>query len=556
MDSLYETYLVRDQRMKIPEKLDLPVQKGSSDNTFQTVVANSTSSTQINFSFVPPSESVFIPRKVLLKATIQCVVNIVTPAGAGTPNGVNVFAIGQNVCLQSFPLHRLATSIQANINDAHLNNTSKDTLTAFLQMMDEKDMQEYQTGCPIMCDRYARYSDAVATNFNNPFLGYNQAYDKYNVPRGAYSIRVTNVSRNAGADNSLLKVADNDSWVITCEIDTVEPVLIPPFMSGKVGEEASALLGVNKIDITYLLDASGRRLFSSALSGTSATTFTTLVTNITNCELQMNYLSGDETALYPIRSVHPYYHFNPHTYTPGVAINNGANSQLTFNNLQLGEIPDLIALGVRKSYNNMSARDPEYTLPLSNISVTFNNRTTLLSNTSVDQLYLMSKRNGLKNVDYHQFRGFTQIFNAGYVAGANGASNTLYTAGSYILLNPSKDLSFSNAFISNCSTGQFNFSFNCTATNNSGFNIASVEMVVVLIYKRLLTTSAGKSSVKEPAFTMQTVQQTIDSRKEAVEPANEQSMLLGGMKRGRIVAKGVSGGARSGGMNKLDALVI
>jgi hypothetical protein len=539
--------------MKPESQLSLPIKKGAIDNSFQSIAANSQSTSNIDWQYTPPSESVFIARKPLVESTLRIVVTITTPA-LSVPNGTNVWDICRNTCLQSYPLHRLATEVSCGINNSKVDLNLQDVIVALLQMQDEEDMREYQTGCAIMSDRYANYADCVSTNWNNPFDGYNRGYNKRILPRGVQRINVVAVSRNAGADNSLVKLADGDTWDITCDVTTV---LLPPFQSGKFGEDCSSFLGISKFSLRYTLDQTARRMFSSALYG--STTVVCRLTNVSNSNLYMNYLNGDAYSLYPERVLHEYYEFDPQIHTVTQALNarvllGGVN----YTNLQLGEIPDKIILYARKRFADQTAKDSDVTFPIRSLSVTFNARTALLSSMTPDQLYLMSKRNGLKNVDFYQFYGEAQVYDAGYIAGANNANNRLYLSGGCVVIDPSRDLGLTNPYITSNSTGQFNFNFFCSVFNPTSENLASFELVAIMCYKRILTTSTGRSTVEEPAFNMKLVQETLDSNREALLPPNDQESLMGG-KRQTVIAKGISGGAsRSGGKSgrKLDSLLI
>jgi hypothetical protein len=556
-DTLYDTYLSRDDRMKVKNRVDLPVTKGSSDYTTQSIAANNESVSEIDFTFSPPSESVFISRKALIRYRLYFQTTI---ESAGVPVNTNVFSLGINTCLQSYPLHRLATHTQVVINNSQVDMNVPDVLTALLQMQNEEDMREYQTLCPIQSDRYAKYEDAII-DINNPFAGYNHAYDKKNIPRGAQRINVTAVARSVGGvviDNSLLKVNGvNDSWVINWNVQCVEPCLVAPFTCGKFGETSDSFLGVNRLNIKYNLSSNARRILSSAIPGNG--NYQTLLTNVTDSALLVQYMTADATLLLPERIIHRFYQSYNFSNSNYQALDAGATRNFTFSSLQWGEVPNLVAVFARKQLQTCTARDPDALCPLSNLSVSFNNRTSLLSGMSVDELYLMSKRNGLQNVDFYQFLGLASKPNDAFDAGANGVLNDLYLAGSIILLNPARDLSISNPFVSNSSTGQFNFSWSANVTNNTD-NQINVELVCVPFYERLLETVSGYSRVIQPAYNQQLVAQTIEKRVEGPDLPND--MLLGG-KMDKIVAKGISGGvsrsggaSRSGGKSKLDSLLM
>lgn len=561
MDSLYTTYLSRDPQLKVKNKVELPIVKGSPDYTQQSVFANSQSTSEIDFSFTPPSEGVFVSRKALIKYKFEFSTTIV--ADANIPNATNVFSPGSSVCIQSYPLHRVSTHCQTIINNAQVDMNVPETLTAFLQMADEEDMREYQTLVPIMSDRYARYSDVVSANSNNPFLGYEQAYDKRILPRGCHNITITSVTRTPGAgggnDDSLVKTNNADQWVIIWEITCVEPILVAPFCAGRFGEEADAFLGVNRLNIKYNISSNARRVLSSNLTGG---TVTTTLTGVKDSTLFVQYKTSCATGLIPERIVHPFYQTYTYTNSNYSTLASGASATFQFSNLQLGEVPKLVALYARKRLDTCSARDPDSVLPGSDLSVSFNTRTSLLNQFSVSELFLISKRNGLNNVDFYQFLGLASKYNAGYVAGANGTDNNLDLSGGLFLLDPAKDLSISNPFITDGSTGQFNLSWSATFKNNTA-SVMNVELVTVLFNTRLLETASGYSRIIQPTINQQMVTSAIEAKVEGSDLPN--NMMMGG-RMDKVVAKGISGGefggsrsggSRSGGIkSKLDSLLM
>lgn len=59
--SAFETSVVRDSRIQdISSKGHVHINKGAAENNYQTVTANSVSTSNVNFSVVVPSESIIV----------------------------------------------------------------------------------------------------------------------------------------------------------------------------------------------------------------------------------------------------------------------------------------------------------------------------------------------------------------------------------------------------------------------------------------------------------------------------------------------------------------
>ena len=584
MDKVYDTYLSRDPRMEVKSRVKFPVQKGASDYTTQEIVCNSASTSSVNFSWTPPSESTFVCRKALIKSTLTftCALAGQTTAG-GVPNGSNVFSIAGAstqgasltaainavanplpapgyaaynavvtaannvgaVCMQSFPFHRCATNVQTTLNNSQIDIDMPSYLPSMLQLVDQEDLREYSSQCPVLMDRYLNYPDSNKYGVaNSPFAGYDVSSFKSQIlGRGSFPINITVVDHQPAADDSLIKDADGDTWLITFTVDTVEPILLPPWCIGKYGDDsADAFLGVNRINLKYSMSADARRAVSSALPNGTVTTTLTGVSQGTSLIVQ--YMNSDATQLIPERCIYNFLQvYNYSTQVGALAANTAVNA--SFNNLQLGEVPSLMVLYARETVATSSARSSDFFLPITNLSISFNNRVSLLSQFSPSELYALSKRNGLKNVDFFQFLGSAQRYNAAQDS-INAALNTLYLAGSIIIIDPARDLSISNPYISDASTGQFNLSWKADVKNNKATAV-TFELVTLLFNSRMLLCSSGNSEIIQPALNQEQVIKTIDSGVVGVDIPNYE--LIGGksQRMSHIVEKGL-GGSRSGGM--------
>ena len=627
MDKVYDTYLARDPKMRVKSKVEFPVVKGASDYTTQTIVCNSASASSVDFSWTPPSENTFINRVAYVRSTMtfQAVISGQTTA-TGVPNLTNMFSIAGAstqgasqtytvpaipagapdaipaytaavnvannigaVCMQSFPFHRCATNLKTVINNSNIDLSVPEYLPAMLQLVDQEDLREYSSQCPVLMDRYLNFTDA--NNYgvaNSPFAGYDVSSFKSQIlGRGSYPINIIGVSNSAGggAASSLLKQADGDTITVTFQITTVEPILLPPWCTSKYGNDlADAFLGVNRINVKYSMSANANRVLSSALpSGTCVVTLTDATVGpnryqavSSDTALIVQYLNSDATLLVPERCIYNFWQvYNYSTQLSSLAAGTSINGQFT--NLQLGEVPSLIVLYCRKQIAAQTAFDPDFFLPITNLSVSFNNRVSLLSQFTPSDLYAMSKRNGLKNVDFFQFLGYAQKYNVAQTS-LNAALNTLFLAGSIIVIDPARDLSISSPFITDASTGQFNLSWSANVQNNKSSDFIP-ELVTLLFNSRMLLCSSGSSEIIQPALNQAQVEQTIQGGDKGDEIPHYE--LIGGKSRhtgmthhprhpmhrklmSQIVEHGV-GGSRSGGMHhpgmkhhrsKLDALLM
>ena len=136
-DSIYSLHVDRDPRLQVQPKVDLPISKGSSGYNTVTIQANEKSTSLLDFQFTPPSEGVYLPRMADIEysMTFQIVLTKGNDADGGVQSSVpNVFAPGLNVCLQSYPLHRLSTHSQITVNNAQVDCNVPNILQGLLQI--------------------------------------------------------------------------------------------------------------------------------------------------------------------------------------------------------------------------------------------------------------------------------------------------------------------------------------------------------------------------------------------------------------------------------------
>ena len=144
---------------------------------------------------------------------------------------------------------------------------------------------------------------------------------------------------------------------------------------------------------------------------------------------------------------------------------NTTGTQLQSQTITLPMIPDLLVIFVKpQSYSYSGNFDPtqcDFTLPITNISLSFDNYSGLLSNHSVYELYKMSVNNGLE-MDWNEWSGQTW--------GQSGASssNKLALVGGPLVLRPGRDFALSTGQAPNL-LGNFTLQFNLTVSNYSPY---------------------------------------------------------------------------------------
>jgi hypothetical protein len=581
----FRTVLIEDSRIAdITSSEVFGVQSSAAQSTYQQFQAVSTSNSSIVFNVQVPSENIVIDRHLLIASQLSFQLNLTNVAV-----GEQCFQYGLTDSLQAFPLNSLFTTTQATINNVSVSTNLQDVLPMLMRMSDRRILQKYNSMTPSLPDaHWGEYTNAPATNAN-PLASYNNSsYDEAFEPRGAFGLDFIQIDRyatgisNGFTDNSPISTGTNNVWVISIRVSLTEPFLaLSPFINCEP-ECCAGLVGVNNMSMVLNIDASCKRLFSSALY-TGLGVNNTLVGNIqnivlgfpvapnggdaqsvgfANTRLLFNFLSlqPEQYAKISTKNVVPYLDYPRYltTFSSGLTIAPLATSTLTSQSIQLNQIPDLILISARVPMNSQNQFNTSSFLTINNISVNFNNASGLLASATQQDLYNISSANG-SSQSFYEFRGFADINN-----NVSGGTNKLSTTGSLLVLNPVFNFSLPS-YLSASSLGQYQFQFNLQVTNQFSYNIVQPEICIITMNSGIFATQQGTSQIFTGILTKEQVLRTKEQNPVAQLDSGEYKRMVGGKLQNRgmgnlaKMVKGMKekmenrGGNVSGGANEMSA---
>jgi hypothetical protein len=569
----FRAVLVRDSVIgDITSDIDFAVKSGASQTTYQRFPATSASNSSLIFSVQVPSENVVIGRDVLITTGLSFTIN-----ATGVPAASKVFQYGLTDAFQAFPLASLMTTAQAQINNTSVSVNLQDVLPSLLRLNNSRELYRFNSMTPSLPDQaYAEYATGVGDN-NNPLAGYgNASYDIDQVPRGAFpaNILVKHYVAGVYTDASIISTGVTDTWQIEVSTIVTEPIFLSPFIFGDPEFNQQGLLGINNMTFTFNIDATCKRLWSSAnnyitsislgINGGNGFTATSAVGVIqqqpSSPALLFKFLSTQPSDLIESKNVVPYMDFPRYltssaNASPLVAY---SSSTLTSSNLQINQIPDLFIINIRKPMSAQTSYNASAFFVINNISINLNNQSGLLSSASAYDLWRMSVKNG-STQSWAEFSGVASKANA-----TTGGSTNAFTTGSLLIINPAYDLSLPD-YISCGSLGNYNFQFQVGVTNQFSATITP-EVVVTCVNSGILTTQQGVSAIytgiltKEMVLDAKSKQQATAMRSAEVKRMVGGAMLnmpltgslakrMMGRRMGGVSSGGVtSGGVPSGGM--------
>jgi hypothetical protein len=463
---------------------------------------------------------------------------------------------------------------------------TQDVLPSLLRMTDSRELYRYNSMTPSLPDQaYGAYSAGVGA-FNNPLAGYsNASYDIDQIPRGAYpvTVQLRRFALGVYVDTSPISVAVTDTWEIVVSTIVTEPLILSPFIFGEPEFNKQGFLGINNMSLTLNIDATCKRLFSTAKPYITNIQLGRLSKPIiTDPDINPNgftvagaigiqqlasapallfkFLSTQPSDLIQTKSVVPYMDYPRYLTSSSNTsqILSLGSGQITSSNLQINQIPDLFIINVRVPMSAQRWYNTSSFLTITNISINLNNQSGLLSSASQYDLWRMSIRNG-STQSWPEFSGQASNTNS-----TTGGVNLIATTGSLLVINPAYDLSLPD-YISSGSLGNYNFQFQCGVINQFGFTITP-EVIVICVNSGIFVTQSGVSSVYTGILTKEMVLASKSGDQASAMTSSEVARMVGGqmMNRALTAVRGMrrihnamSGqGARSGGMNPSGGMVM
>ena len=469
-------YSVYDPRI-VQTKPEYAVEKGALSLTNVSFQAQTADSSSVQFNVQVPSENVFVDRAIEMTGTLVGVVTLTTGA-VGLPVGAS---LGGLIAPSAFPIHQATTQMSATINDATVTVNTQDVLPQVLRLADMRDARRQRT-CPTMLDRYAQYPDSRVVK-NSPLLAWDETKHSDGVPNGGFNgfyfatdasgaTPVPLVGASSGGSSAYVGYWNGVPYTVDVvppattltfyvAVTSTEKLLLPPFIFADQDELSTGLFGVQNFQVQMnLAPSSSSRSFRVSLDTTFVAPATGLVTAGSFASstfawsstasngfwagrptLAVQFLTPALDIPLPPKSIVPYMEFPRYIATPNTSVPQTTNSYTTTalqsQTITLPNIPDLLLIYVKpSSYGGASQGD--WSLPITQISLNFDNFSGLLSTITQDQLYQMSVRNGV-DMDWSEWSGSGSVpfvCDSGITAPSGGKVGLV---GGPLVLRPGRD---------------------------------------------------------------------------------------------------------------------
>jgi hypothetical protein len=397
------------------------------------------------------------------------------------------------------------------------------------------------------------------------------------IPNGAFPIildatNTANSARTAG-----------QSQTINVTVNVCEPFLLAPCSFDRLKDsDGSCPYYVRSLNITCPVNVNANRFFRffegytyPAVAGAPVSSISITSVTLSGCSLcNLHYTTLQPPLLegfsLPALSVH-------HTMdivTNNVLANaNFLNTQLAsvtanLTNQSVTGMPRYIIIGAKKDARGVpgaggySYSDASWFYPIKNLVVSLGNEQNIMSSYSQQDLFVMSRKNGLK-IDWVTFSGLGQTI--GFDQTALPLSSRLVQLCSSPIIIDVRDLKLPYNVV-NGSSGNFVFNFQATILNNEitnpgnavpTFGTSKPMLAVAFLYDSYICTDA--------ATLMTTVKRSFLSATEPLEPAVIKSesevapdgaIVGGAMHRMRASHAGPTNLSKSAAVARLNKRII
>lgn len=441
------TVKILDPRTDISEDASFGIRMPASQINYQPFVSTNFSTSIINFSANPPSNSVIMVRKVY--ADVQLQLDFTGTNGSGG----NLLNIGVTDSLRAFPLSNgIMETLSVQINNTTNSLNLRDYMDALMRFQSDHDKKYDLSGTPTYQDNYQDYDEGVGAN-NNPMGAY--ADNPYISGRGAFEYDI--ISNTPTAASVIVRF--------------IEPLFLSPLEWSN--ENSKGLINVSSFTVKMNLGSLYRCWSHSDIGGSTINSIDVEVGNINPPTLYCSFLTPQMTGSgshVPKTISYSYYDIDRYITSVGI-VNSGASSNFLSSNIQLNSVPGRILVFLKRVDSTFSWDSTDTYARIKQIDITFNNISGILSSATEHDLYQISVKNGLKYSWYEWQRKI----------------------GSVLAIDFGEDVSLGNPDLASGVLGQFQLMVKGTMENIHPSENISYNVYVVAINEGLMQISKEQS---------------------------------------------------------------
>jgi hypothetical protein len=325
---------------------------------------------QANWTINPPSTKTIIDRNM----KVRCFFEI---------TGDQTLQLGLNDALRQFPIASIMDVLTVQINGETISDNMADKIHAMLCYGNNGVTRNGDTSTsPSMPDMYQEYGD----------------YETYGTGKNALSdYGEQSIEEGRGG----FPVAPVGTGGTSFRVEITEPLFLSPFLNGlHVSDEG--FVNVNQMNINMRWKQNISQIMSHASGTQTSLPLTNIqVTMYRAPEILTTFITPDLTQPIPELQVLPYTKTQEYIKQMGT-VTAGSTANVVSDSIKLSQVPRKMYLFARHNRATSTFSTADSYLALENLSVLWNNQSGLFSSATPQDLYRISKENGL-NLSWAQF---------------------------------------------------------------------------------------------------------------------------------------------------------
>lgn len=357
--------------------------KGGSQTTKRKYDFQSFSNSSSQLAFTTPSPYTFMSKKWLYKqpVTITFTGNSGDPARGLIQSGQDSF--------RSFPIMSVLNVLDIKLNGQSSNLNISDIIKPLLLYHNSsRDLGEREMSMtPSYRDQSQAYSQ-LDGSIRNPLASYFDSNGRDSMGRGGFAYTALT----------------NTQFSAVVQADLIEELLLSPLAFGN-NREIEGFINLQDVELNFTWDNDLSRMWSHSTASSSV--ITSIVVDLGRPTLEVTYVTPEITQSiprsidYPYMEIKRYVTSNPVSLPPSV-FPLVSQTSIVSNNLQVGAIPRFLYIFLRKRNQDRTFEDTDSYAKINSIQVDWDNQNALLSSATTEQLYDISRKNGI-DINYTQF---------------------------------------------------------------------------------------------------------------------------------------------------------
>lgn len=320
---------------------------------------------QASWTINPPSTSTIVDRNIKVRAYFE--------VSTDQP-----LQLGLNDALRQFPIASIMDVLTVQINGETISDNMADKIHAMLCYGNDAETRRGDTSTsPNMPDNYQEYSDySVYGSGKNSLSNYGeQAVEE---GRGGFPVQVISPT--------------------SFRVVITEPLFLSPFLNG-LHHADEGFVNVNQMNVNMRWKQNISQLLSHSSLGNAITSVS--VSMYQAPELLTTFITPDLTQPIPQLQVLPYNKTQEYIKQMS-ALTAGSSVNVVSDSIKLSQVPRKLYLFCRHQRATSDYNTADAYLSLENLSILWNNQSGLFSSATPQDLYRVSKSNGL-NMTWSQF---------------------------------------------------------------------------------------------------------------------------------------------------------